>query len=122
MTTTTTATKAKTRFVLPADLTGMYTPEQKAWLGDAYKTIVRILKRQATFHVDDFWKSFKGGEYPRAHSFDLDSRVLGYVFRQVAKDGHMSVTEYAKKVTYKKNASYYRPIWSSNLFVPKDAS
>lgn len=99
-----------------------YSEEQVAWLDEAYKTIIRLLKKSPEFHVNDFNAAFKGGEFPVADDLwysPTDSRVLGQVYRQIANEGAMTNSGYAKKVT---GASYYRPVWTSNLYAAKVAA
>ena len=118
--TTPTATKkisARKGFVIASDAGFDYNDEQNAWLQRSYKMIIKILKKQDTLHVDDFWKAMKEDTFPVSESI-RDSRILGAVFRQIAREGHMSNTGYAKRVTHTK-ANYYRPVWSSNLRVAK---
>lgn len=81
-------TSTKMRFTPTPDQT--LTSEQVEWMSDAYKTILRVLKKKSTYHVNDFWTLFKGGDFPRGGPNDRrDNRMLAHVTRQVINDGHM---------------------------------
>ena len=96
--------------------TSYMTAEQQAWLKKAYKTIVRILKKQPTFHVNDFWKATKE-PFP-ADRYTPDARVLGAVFRQVAREGLMvnESPDTARRVyTDGKPTGTFKPVYTSRI-------
>lgn len=80
------------------------------WMRKAYNVIKRLAERNATVHVNDFW------DHVEKHKMsEPDNRkVLGLVFKALAKDGVLRVTDTAMRVNPQRG-SYWRPIWASQI-------
>lgn len=94
--------------------TATYTAEQTAWLKTAYTTIKRILRKQGSFHVNDFWDNKATTPFPGTRF--TDARVLGGVFRRAVREGLMvNESPDSGHRVYKngKATSTYKPVYTS---------
>lgn len=86
------------------------------WMRKAYNVIRRMAEKKPIVHVNDFW------DHVEKHKMsEPDNRkVLGLVFKALAKDGVLRVTDTAMRVNPQRG-SYWRPIWSSQIYKTIDA-
>ncbi len=94
--------------------------EQAERQNEAFRVAAtNILRRRARLqefvHVNDFWDAVERQKSPIQEPEDM--RLLGQVFRALAKEGVISATDMAKKSD--RFGSYWRTVWRSNIYVPK---
>lgn len=86
------------------------------WMRKAYNVIKRLAEKNPTVHVNDFWDYVEKNKMNEPEN----RKVLGLVFKALAKDGIIKVSDTAMRVNPQRG-SYWRPIWLSQVYKAADA-
>jgi hypothetical protein len=95
-----------------------FNADQRTWLRNAHRLVVRLLERNETFTAPDFWKANTKGDYPRITRYDSDNRIFGRVIRQIIADGLMADANpgWGKRVA---GTGTFKPVYTSLIHKAK---